>query len=79
VRFLGVDFGTSFSLTAVLADDGQAGSEPRLVSSGEADFLAVQVPFEDRVLMSQRQDLSVFVPVGRLRLAWQRDGVAHPR
>jgi hypothetical protein len=39
------------------------GGEPGAVRPGGADFLAVQVPFEDGDLVPQRQDLGVFAAV----------------
>jgi hypothetical protein len=33
------------------------------INSGESDLLAVQVPFEDRDLVPEREDLGVFVTV----------------
>jgi hypothetical protein len=38
----------------------EQGGEPRPISPGEADFLAVQLPFENRDLMAQSENLDVF-------------------
>jgi hypothetical protein len=39
------------------------GGEPGPVSSGEPDSLAVQLSFEDRDLVTQCEDLGVYIPV----------------
>jgi hypothetical protein len=55
----------------------QQGGEPGPVCWREADLLPVQLPFEDRDLMAQRQDLGILVRVAHRQQPQQREGVGH--
>jgi hypothetical protein len=55
----------------------QQGGEPGPVSPGEADLLAALLPFEDRELMPQRQDLGIVAPVAHRQQPQQYEGVGH--
>ena len=59
----------------VAGEPVQQGGEPGPVSWGEADFLAVQLPFEDRDLMAQCQDLGILVRVAHRQQPQQYEGV----
>jgi hypothetical protein len=55
----------------------QQRGEPRPISRAEPDLLAVQVPFEDRDLVAEREDLGVFGAVAHRQEPEQRERVGH--
>ena len=61
----------------VAGEPVQQRGEQRPVGRGEPDLLAVQVPFEDRDLVAQREDLGVLVAVAHRQQPQQRERVGH--
>jgi hypothetical protein len=55
----------------------QQRGEKRPISRGEPDLLAVQVPFEDRDLVPEREDFGVLGSVTHRQQPEQRESVGH--
>jgi hypothetical protein len=55
----------------------QQGGQPRPVSPGEPDPIAVQLPFENNDLVPQREDLGVLIAIAHRQQPQQGEGVGH--